>query len=140
METGDIDSIEAFNAQTQAIDACYKADEWAWARKAYERVFGTDPGALAIEDLREAAAALGKVQTKFLHLVAADAQKEFSEVSHIGFGQDGEAEDVDKDFQAVRGLYEENKFVQEIRQTVEELAQRIARIEKALAKDEKVKN
>lgn len=135
IEAGAIDTIEAFNAQTQAIHACYEADEWLWARRAYEHVFGTDLGKLTVDGIREATASLEKVKTKFLHLVAADAQKEFSEVSHIGFGQDGSAEDVEKDFQAVRGRYEENAFVQEIRQTVEQLQRRIARLEEALVRN-----
>jgi hypothetical protein len=140
IEAGAIDTVEAFDAQTRAIHAHYEADEWAWARQAYAQVFGADPSELTTEGLREAAATLGKVRTKFLHLVAADAQKEFSEVSHIGFGQDGSDDDIEKDFRAVRGVYEENAFVQEIRQAIEQLEERLARIDEALADDVKVRN
>ena len=109
-------------------------------RKAYERVFGEDVATLDAGKIQQAASALRKVKTKFLNLVAADAQKEFSELSHIGFGQDGDTDDIEADFRAVRGTYEENPFVQEIRGNVDQLQQRIERIEKALAKGAKPKN
>jgi hypothetical protein len=135
IEAGKIGSVEAFGERAAAIHAHYHADEWAWVCQAYERVFGEAVEALDTEKIRQAASALKKVKTKFLNLVAADAQKEFSELSHIGFGQDGDRDDVEADFRAVRGTYEENPFVHEIRGNVAKLEQRIERIEKALAKD-----
>ena len=71
----------------------------------------TESRKMTTEDLKEAGAALLKVKSKFLNLVAADADKEFGEMSQIGFGQDGDAETVGQDFQAVRGQYEDNQFV-----------------------------
>ena len=128
IEAGKVDSIEAFAAQTNAIHACYQADEWAWVEQAYREVFAEDLASLDTEQIRQVATSLGKVKTKFLNLVAADAQKEFSELSHIGFGQDGTPEDVQEDFRAVRGVYEENQFVQDIRRSVTQLEQRIQKI------------
>ncbi len=133
IEAGKINTVAVFDAHTKAIHESYGADEWAWTRKAYEQVFGEDPETTDAEKIRAAAKALLKVRSKFLNLVAADAQKEFSELSHIGFGQDGTSDDVKKDFEAVRGRYEENPFVQEMRGNVEKLQQRVERIEKALA-------
>ncbi|UCD48952.1 MAG: DUF4954 family protein, partial [Phycisphaerales bacterium] len=125
IEAGKVDSVEALSTRTKTIHECYQADEWAWVCRAYEQVFGEKLEALDAAKLCQVAAALGKVRTKFLNLVAADAKKEFSELSHIGFGQDGNQEDVAADFRAVRGTYEENPFVQEIRQNIERLQQRV---------------
>lgn len=130
IETGKIDTIEAFGVHTKTIHECYGADEWTWVHKAYEQVFGEALETLDAEKICQVASALRKVKTKFLNLVAADAQKEFSELSHIGFGQDGNRDDVEADFRAVRGRYEENPFVLEIRQDIEKLRQRTERIEK----------
>jgi len=130
IEAGKIDTIEAFEVGARSIHEQYDADEWLWVCKAYEQVFGEAPGTLTAEGICEAAAALLKVKRKFLNLVAADAQKEFSEISQIGFGQDGGEADVEMDFRAVRGRYEENQFVQEIRLSIEQLQQRIDRITK----------
>lgn len=128
IEAGKIDSLAAFTAHVKAIHENYRADEWVWIERAYEDVFGEDLASLDAEKIGRVATALGKVKTKFLNLVAADAQKEFSELSHIGFGQDGTPEDVQEDFRAVRGTYDENQFVQEIRRNVEQLQQRIERV------------
>lgn len=73
-----------------------------------------------------------KVRSKFLNLVTADAQKEFDESSRLGFGQDGEAGDVERDFRQVRGLYEENQFVLEMKGSVDRLHRRIERIEQVI--------
>jgi hypothetical protein len=100
-------------------------------RKAYEQVFEETLDAMDGDRVCEIAAALRRVKGKFLNLVAADAQKEFSELSHIGFGQDGEADDVEADFLSVRGTYEENPFVQEIRRNIENLQRQTERIERA---------
>ncbi len=135
IEADQVDTLEAFSTHTRTIHECYRADEWAWVCRAYEQVFGEGLETLDAEKVCQAAAALRKVKTKFLNLVAADAQKEFSELSHIGFGQDGNREDVEADFRAVRGRYEENQFVQDIRQNVKQLQQRIERIEEAFASE-----
>jgi hypothetical protein len=128
IEAGKIDTIEAFGTSMKTIHDSYQADEWAWVCRAYEQVFGESLATLDTAKIEQVATALGKVKTKFLNLVAADAQKEFSELSHIGFGQDGNQEDVAADFRAVRGTYEENPFVQEIRGSVARLKQRIEEI------------
>ena len=125
LEKGEITSVAAFQAALERIHQHYAEDEWAWARSAYEQVFGVDVGSLTREGVKKAAAALLKVKSKFLNLVAADADKEFGEMSQIGFGQDGDADAVAQDFQAVKGEYEENTFVKDMRQSVVNLQSRI---------------
>ena len=44
-------------------------------------------------------------------MILSDAGKEFDNTSKIGFGIDGDEEIADRDFQAVRGILEENKFI-----------------------------
>ncbi len=132
IEAGTIATLDDFEACTRTIHECYRADEWAWVRRAYEKVFEAPLDGLDAERICQITAALRKVKGKFLNLVAADAQKEFSELSHIGFGQDGDSDDVEADFRAVRGTYEGNEFVQEIRQNIEKLRQQTERIENAL--------
>jgi len=45
-----------------------------------------------------------------------DASKEFDEITKTGFGIDGEAE---ADFAAVRGTFDSNAFVTQLRQQLE---------------------
>jgi hypothetical protein len=81
-----------------------------------------------------------RVKSKFLNLVTADAQKEFSESSRLGYGQDGEVDDVERDFRQVRGLYEENQFVLEMNRSIEQLHQRIERIEQVIGRQQGTKS
>jgi len=125
LENGTISSVAALQAELERIHLAYAEDEWAWAHRAYGQVFGVDVNALTEEGIKTAGAALLKVKSKFLKLVAADADKEFAEMSQIGFGQDGDAEAVAQDFRAVRGAYEDNQFVKDMQQSVVQLQSRI---------------
>jgi hypothetical protein len=48
-----------------------------------------------------------------------DAKKEFAATASIGFGADGDEETRRLDFEAVRGTFEGNGFVAEIRKHIE---------------------
>ena len=48
---------------------------------------------------------------KLNNMILKDAEKEFDISSRLGFGIDGNENTRDLDFRAVRGEYEENKFV-----------------------------
>lgn len=58
---------------------------------------------------------------KLNKMILNDASKEFDSASKIGFGIDGDQTVTDIDFEAVRGLPEDNKFIigihNEIKQT-----------------------
>lgn len=139
LENGSVATLEAFDAAITKILKHYVGDEWLWVQNAYQRVFGAAPAELTADAACEAARMLLKVKSKFLNLVTADAQKEFSESSRLGFGQDGCLDDVEKDFTQVRGLYEENQFVLDMKQSVEQLQQRIERIEQAIGQQQGTK-
>jgi hypothetical protein len=132
IERETVATVEAFQAEIETIHQAYAEDEWAWARSAYERVFEVAPDTLDARGLQDAADALVKVKSKFLNLVIADAGKEFAEMSRIGFGQDGRNADVDSDFQEVKGLYEENPFVKDMKQKVIALQTRIEALKKQI--------
>jgi hypothetical protein len=67
-------------------------------------------------------------------MILKDAEKEFDSGSKLGFGIDGDEHTRDMDFQAVRGTYDENKFVLSLKKEtigIEEKADRfIALLEK----------
>ncbi len=138
IEQGAVDTVDAFAAETRKIHDAYAEDEWAWAQAAYEDVFTVETAAMTGDSMQEAANALVKVKSKFLNLVTADVNKEFAEMSQIGFGQDGLAEDVTKDFREVRGEYQDNAFVKDMKNKVVTLQSRIEnlneQIDKTLAK------
>ena len=119
--------------QIQKIKPMYGADEWAWVVQTYRQVFDVDLANASRQDIVIAAEEFLKIKSKFLRLVIADAEKEFAELSRCGFGQDGAGEDVEKDFCRVRGLYEENKFVRQMKNNLEKLQQRVERLRQKLS-------
>jgi hypothetical protein len=51
---------------------------------------------------------------KLNNMILKDAEKEFDQLSKIGFGLDGNEKERNDDFENVRGKFEENKFVVEL--------------------------
>lgn len=132
VESGKINTIEAFAQAVETIGRSYDIDEWAWVRNTYKTVFDVDLDTAATQDMLDAADKYLKVRSKFLNLVVADAEKEFGQMSRIGFGQDGAGDDVAADFQQVRGTYDANAFVTEMKQSVQNLNSRIGQLKQKL--------
>jgi hypothetical protein len=133
VESGSITDLSAFESALDAIHAAYEDDEWAWVRHAYIKVFDIDPEAIKVTDAASIADQLLDVQTKFLNLILIDAGKEFDQVTRTGFAQDGSDADQTADFQAVRGEFDTNKFVTQMKQALEILNTRIEKLKQALA-------
>ncbi len=133
IDRGDIDDMDAFEAELDRIQAGYREDEWAWVRWAYNEVFDKDPADMSAEDLVALAEAHQKARGKFLRLVLSDAAKEFDETIRTGFGQDGLAEDALADFTAVRGEPETNKFVRQLNDEIAALNDRVERFKQKLS-------
>ena len=133
VESGKITDVTGFEKALTAIDAAYADDEWAWVRQAYNKFFDADIDALKADGAAAIAEQLLADQSKFLNLILIDAGKEFDDVTRVGFGQDGSKADVAADFQAVRGEYDTNKFVKQMKQAVADLNTRIEKLKQALA-------
>jgi hypothetical protein len=116
------------------IAAAYDDDEWVWVKKAYQQVFQVDLDAATPAQIIEAADHLLAGRSKYLRLIVADAAKEFDELSHTGFGQDGTGEtDIRADFVEVRGECDRNKFVKDMKEQIAALEQRVARFKEIMA-------
>ena len=133
IEAGTVGDLHAFAATFHNIDQAYARDEWAWVKNNYRDVLGLDLDNAEQTDLIGIADAYLKARGKFLRMVVADAEKEFDELSHSGFGQDGAAEDIGADFREVRGCYEDNKFVKEMRSEIDALESRVTEFKNKLA-------
>jgi hypothetical protein len=125
VESGAVADLAAFSAQLDQIQAAYVEDEWAWVKWAYHELTGVNLEAAGVEQIQEVADTLSSTRTEFLEAVLADAVKEFDRHSAIGFGADGPPEALDADFQAVRGEYDTNKFIVQMRAEIQQLAQRV---------------
>jgi hypothetical protein len=130
--SGGLADLEAVEAQLDAIDQAYRADEWRWVKTTYQQVFGVDLDQAGKDQLKEVAQQWAAAKTRFLNRVLADATKEFDDLSHTGFGQDGGPEDAARDFDAVRGGYDGNRFVKELRGTIQGLDRRATQFQESL--------
>jgi len=128
VQSGKTASIADFAQALGDIHAAGGIDEWAWVRNTYRQVFGVDLDKVTAQDILDAVEKYLKVRGKFLNLVIADAEKEFGQMSQSGFGQDGSDNDATEDFRQVRGTYDANAFVREMKQSLQDLAARMERL------------
>ncbi len=61
-------------------------------------------------------------------MILKDAEKEFDPCSKLGFGIDGDDDTRDSDFQAVRGVYDKNKFVISLQKESMEIEEKADRL------------
>ena len=132
VEKGAVASAADLAAEFQRIHARTADDEWAWVVEAWKEHFGKDLRAAGPSEVAEAASEYARVKGKFLSLVVADSEGEFDEQSRSGFGRDGSPEDAAADFEQVRGRFETNKFVKEMKAALEALPARVEKIRAAL--------
>jgi len=61
-------------------------------------------------------------------MILRDAEKEFDPGSKPGYGIDGDSETRDSDFKAVRGVYDNNKFVGSLQKESKEIEEKADRL------------
>ncbi len=133
MAAGDISTIDQFYERINQIDEAYARDEWIWVRSKCKEYFGLDLDSAAVAEICDLTEKYLEVKTKFIRLVIADAEKEFAEPSRTGFGQDGAEGDAERDFTQIRGTYEENAFVKEMKQTIGNVSRRVEKLKARLS-------
>lgn len=132
IEKGEIADVEALSDAMEKTHRISEKDEWLFVRNTYKQVFECDLGSLTVEGLFRLAESYRKVRTKFLKQVLVDAEKEFGDLSRTGFGHDGAAKDLEEDFHRVRGRYNDNKFVREMRANLEAVEHRVSEFKEKL--------
>ncbi len=125
IEAGVIKDCDAFFQAIDTIAAAYDRDEWVWVKNAFREETSIELDRVSREDLLAIADQYLAAQRKFFTLILADAAKEFDPVTRSGFGQDGREDDRNKDFEAVRGTYEQNSFVRDMEARRAALQQRV---------------
>lgn len=106
-----IDSLEKLNDELHKIASEYYESSWAWCAKLIEDRFSCKIEELSRDQFIQIITDWKDNSIKLNNMILKDAEKEFDQVSKIGFGLDGDEEVIEKDFENVRGKSEENKFV-----------------------------
>lgn len=124
---GTITTIEELDRRFADIQHRYKAYAWAWS---WHHIQETYPVARPTDFIRLACLPiLNKWETASLSLnsqIVADARKEFAPAVRVGFGIDGNKEDIEADFLAVRGCPDNHPLIQELKRQQTEIKEKAA--------------
>lgn len=111
LETGSIKSVDELNKRFQDLHADYYDMEWTWAYNVMLDYFNLKEEDITADVLIDLVRRWKDAVVSLDKMVYADAKKEFSLSSKTGFGADGSSFDMEKDFEQVRGDFENNSFV-----------------------------
>ncbi len=89
---------------------------------------------IEVEQLIELVTNWESSSIKLDKMILSDAGKEFDNTSKVGFGIDGNQETADKDFTAVRGTLEDNKFTSGLHKEMDQLAEKASVLKAMLEK------
>jgi hypothetical protein len=112
--SGVCSSYDDLLAEFQAMYDSYLNDEWQYIYDVYSKECGILLSAVTREQLLAAADDWEKAASSLQGMVTEDSKKEFGAFARIGYGLDQTEENVQKDFEAVRGTIETNGVVQKL--------------------------
>lgn len=121
ISAGEIKSIEALNDRLRILGSNYEESSWAWCANLIEKRLNISIGDITKEQLSQLLTDWKDNSVKLNNMILKDAEKEFDQTSKIGFGLDGNEDTRDKDFESVRGTFENNKFVVELKKESEQI-------------------
>lgn len=135
IESGVLGALDQITAAFTAAHENYPAYEWAWAANILQQRRGKTIDAITSADILDMTNKWKSAVVELDNTLQADTKKEFTATAQTGFGIDGDLADRAADFAGVRGTFETNSFVKEIKQHIEtktqlaeELIRRIQKI------------
>lgn len=129
--TREIDNLEKLDSELINRNNNYSEASWAWCAKLIEERFNCTIEKISKEQLIQIITDWRENSIKLNNMILKDAEKEFDQVSKIGFGLDGDEETIEKDFENVRGKFEDNKFVINLKEesnTITDKAERFIKV------------
>jgi hypothetical protein len=121
VKTFKIRSIDELNENLTSIYNNYNKYAWIWCSNLIRQQTGDNPENIPIDSLIQIITDWKTNAIKLNNMILKDAEKEFDSGSKLGFGIDGDVETRDLDFQAVRGVYNNNKFVTNLQKESKEI-------------------
>lgn len=112
IETGKINQVEEINAVFERLHNDYYSLEWTWAWDKIQKYYGLSLDTITSKDIIDIVNRWLTVVIDLDKMIYEDAKKEFSLSSRTGFGVDGDRNQQKTDFEQVRGVFEENAFVE----------------------------
>jgi NDP-sugar pyrophosphorylase family protein len=119
IEKGEIASLDGIQIMLQKLHDSYYEIEWNWASELLEWRLGKPIEEITSKDITKVVMQWKKSVLDLDQMLYDDAKKEFQLSSMTGFGIDGDKETQQADFEMVRGIFEENSLVLEIKTHME---------------------
>jgi NDP-sugar pyrophosphorylase family protein len=138
IESGAIHSLDEVDARFAAMHENYPRYEWSWAVEVLQKELNKTLDQITVADVVALTHRWKKAVLDLDQLLYEDTKKEFAATAQTGFGLDGDENTKHSDFAAVRGTFEADGFVGEIRKHMDaktalanELLSRIEPLQKA---------
>ncbi len=128
VKSGKIRSTDEISARLNQIHSAYENDAWDWTANLLSERFEMNVEEITTDQLLDLITLWETETIKLDKMILNDASKEFDNSSKLGFGIDGDQEVADRDFEAVRGVAEENNFIIGIRKEMAQTEARATRL------------
>ncbi|MBE3144621.1 MAG: DUF4954 family protein, partial [Planctomycetes bacterium] len=119
IESGALGTLDQITAAFTTAHENYPAYEWTWAANVLQQRLGKTIDAITSADVIDMTNKWKSAVVELDNTLQADTKKEFTATAQIGFGIDGDLADRAADFAGVRGTFETNSVVKEIKQHIE---------------------
>ena len=113
---GNIKSFDDLHQEFEQVYQTYEEDAWNWMLFNYKRLHNCELFEESRGNIVNFLTRWKESSLKLLNMVLQDSQKEFDGNVKLSFGVDGNA---DADFENVRGSYDENPFVKNIKERID---------------------
>jgi len=128
IRSGKIETIDDLSDNLKKIHDNYIEFAWAWCADLINKEIGVDFKNIEPQHLIKILNEWQVSAVKLNKMILKDVEKEFNPNSRISFGIDGDENVKIKDFEAVLGKFEENKFVNELRKESETITEKADQI------------
>ncbi|MCD6115670.1 DUF4954 family protein [bacterium] len=115
VEAGTVKDIAELNAGLRKVYENYNNDELLWCLNLIKEIKSVEADSLSIEQIKDIIDEWKENAVKLNNMILRDAEKEYDKASAISYGRDGIKDDKDNDFKSVRGLFEDNSFVNAVK-------------------------
>ncbi len=120
IENSSISTLEQVTESFKSMHENYPAYEWSWVVSVLEQQLSKTIDKITADDIIELTTKWKEAVVELDNTLYRDARKEFADTAQIGYGIDGDEEIKHQDFAQVRGTFEENNFVTEIKKHITE--------------------
>ena len=119
IESEKISSLEELNDRFAEIHKNYYTLEWTWAIDKIQKRLGKSIEEITIDDIISIVENWKTSVITLDKILYEDAKKEFTLKVKTSFGVDGSEKEKQKDFEYVRGDFDQNQFVIEVQKHIE---------------------